>query len=242
MKETSDKNHKNILQTLAKNKNVNKIYDNFFKNLANKDIIEKLKKLDEDYAFFNPTKNSNKSLATYTLCLDIRNSTDLMVNYKNIQDYIGFVEEIIGTSQEIIKNNNGIYDKFTGDGILCHFIEKINEHAYSDCTECSKALHRNFRKIYKQNLKKLKLDFSSTGIGIGVDYGRVYFKISKDQLFAIGESVNYACRLSCAPAYKTYFNIRAYIEIIRKHMYSHHTFTKKEINIREKGKIFIYEF
>ncbi len=252
MKDKKSKNDDDsqYVQSLQKDlENEKKIYDDFFKHQANIEVIENLKKLDDKYAFFDTdTDTSTKQinlLATYTLCLDIRKSTDLMVVCKSMNDYYSFIEDIISTSNEIITKHNGIYDKFTGDGILCHFIEEIDEKSYLSCMQCAIELHKNFKKWYKKYTKneKFKLDILNIGIGIGIDYGQVFFKVRTNQLFAIGESVNYACRLSSAPAGRTYFNTNAYFNIIKKDFYLCHLFTNKEINIKGKeSSIMAYEF
>ncbi len=222
--------------------------EGFFKDIVNPVILEKLKDLNAIYPLFyvkNPegyVKVHEKTLKCYTLCLDIRKSSDLMSVCESIQFYPLFLSNLITELSKVIKKHNAVYDKFTGDGILCHFIEEINEDAHLDCMKCSIELHNMFREMYSQHRRYFKLELADTGIGVGIDYGEIFFKVINKQLFVIGESVNYSCRLSSAPAYKTYFNTTAFHSITHKNKSKIDcSFTRKEINIKGKGNIYIYE-
>ena len=222
-------------------------YDDF-ENLCKKEIIDKL--IEIEYDFYgqadydqedykdNTLKNT---IPAYTLCLDIRKSTELMSYCESPKVYTDFMEVFIRKSKEIIKDSNAIYDKFTGDGILCHFIEEINSEPLLDCIKCSVELHNNFKTVYSHYLKKgnFILDVSGAGIGIGIDYGKVFFRIINHEFFAIGLSVVHACRLSGAPAYKTYFNTKAYHKVTNEEncLYK---FEKQSLDIKGKEEINIY--
>ena len=243
----SEEDKKKITQKVTtpdSQKNISR-YDEDFKDLCKEEILQRIKEIDYDFYGFQNDDISNsqlKTLSTFTLCLDIRKSTDLMSICRSAKIYSDFVSAFINSCKETIINRNAIYDKFTGDGVLCHFIEEVDENSYLNCIKCSIELHNKFKRIYKEYLddKKFKLDLLEAGIGIGIDYGQVFFRMIKGQeFFAIGESVNYACRLSCAPAYKTYLNTNAKVRI-KKDKESLYEFTKKPLNIKVRGEINIY--
>ena len=221
-----------------------KIKETFF-GICNEEVL----KILQDNKFYNFFKVSDKlTLKSYTLSLDIRKSTKLMTICKSPEIYSNFISLFIKSCKEIIKKRNGIYDKFTGDGIICHFIDvekKKNFNPYKDCIKCSIELHNNFSNVYKKILKeqKIKLDLCDAGIGIGIDYGEVFFRMNTEsqdnELFAIGESINYACRLSCAPAFQTYLNTNAY-HSIKNSLGNLYEFKKIEHEIKE-GNIHIYQ-
>ena len=55
------------------------------------------------------------------ISIDIRNSTELMLLAKSPVDFAQFITSLILVLEKIVKDNFGIFDKFTGDGLLAFF-------------------------------------------------------------------------------------------------------------------------
>ena len=190
---------------------------------------------------------------SFVICLDIRNSTKLMfMAHQNPDKYITFIKNLIDKYREYVTNNNGIWDKFTGDGILFYLpmFKKEKQKAIKKILELSKKFHDIFTEEYKKELKDnlFAVDLKDIGIGIGIDYGLVNYSVENNNLYAMGFPIIYACRLSCAPAYHTYYNVNALNQIINE--FENNVPLKsllkkfilpKEISIKgEEGKIQIY--
>lgn len=185
-----------------------KVSDELFEKLEKTGFIDALPKAI--------TKNS------FVVSIDIRKSTRLMELAKSESSFFTFISEFVRDSREKIDKAGGLFDKFTGDGILCHFIiledtskkdpkkEIIGEVAEKILELCSE-LHDTFDKTYKkyidQNFFKCE---PVVGLGIGVDFGEVSFSVIDEEFYAVGTPVVYACRLSDADAKQTYFNTRAF--------------------------------
>ena len=55
------------------------------------------------------------------MAIDIRRSTELMLKARNPELYASFITTLCIQLKQIILDNYGIFDKFTGDGILAFF-------------------------------------------------------------------------------------------------------------------------
>jgi class 3 adenylate cyclase len=59
---------------------------------------------------------------TATLSLDMRRSTFAMEQSTDIKAYADWIEAFVLILQRIAQENYGVFDKFTGDGVLVHFL------------------------------------------------------------------------------------------------------------------------
>lgn len=59
----------------------------------------------------------------FVMSIDIRRSTELMLKATSPQKFAAFITTLCGNLDAIVKENHGVVDKFTGDGILCFFPE-----------------------------------------------------------------------------------------------------------------------
>jgi len=134
------------------------------------------------------------------LVADIRRSQDL-ITYGLSPDFyreqmIGFLDEV----RKILRDNYGIYDRFTGDGFIAYFNQYVCEQEGRDYYEmtldaCEKI--QSFSKQYFDNWSNQirKIPVEPIGLSLGIDSGVVSFKDIEGQFFAIGDACVWATRM-----------------------------------------------
>jgi class 3 adenylate cyclase len=105
--------------------------------------------------------------------------------------------------RKIIKDNYGVFDKFTGDGFLCYFnshlCEQLGKDYYEQLIKACKEIMDFSNSFFSDWVKNIrKLPPNSSGLTIGIDSGVVKFRDLDNHLFAIGESIVWANRMSSA--------------------------------------------
>jgi len=117
-----------------------------------------------------------------------------------------FLEEYYGIARSIIAQNNGVWDKTIGDGIMSWFgffeknIEKRTvgmDYGALDAINAAVELRNSFqllkdRVISEWKLGGVNLDFN---IKCGINTGQAHIGIVFDQFTAMGTNVNIASRL-----------------------------------------------
>lgn len=173
------------------------------------------------------------------LSIDIRKSTELMLKANTSDDFSNFITDLIENMILIIKNNYGIIEKFTGDGILAFFPE-----FYSGTDSCGYAInsalecHDIFNNIYKNYWKHFIAVVGNAGLGIGIDYGEVLIKHINNSINIIGKPVVYACRMGSIDAGKTAINIPAYESISNK--INNNVLYPEYLDLKTGEKLFCY--
>ncbi|WP_244310344.1 adenylate/guanylate cyclase domain-containing protein [Leptospira noumeaensis] len=174
------------------------------------------------------------------LSIDIRRSTELMLKAKDPHSYALFISEIAVGLKEIILANFGIFDKFTGDGILAFFSEFYSgkdflAHSLKAANEC----HEFFNKYYNLNRNKFKIVMKDIGLGIGIDYGEANIIKINNELTVIGNPVVYACRFSGCQPNQTLSN-QGMVDALREKYDSYLNIEESVIDIKHEGKAFGY--
>jgi class 3 adenylate cyclase len=174
------------------------------------------------------------------MSIDIRRSTELMLRAREPKLYADFITNLCSDLTKTIVDNYGVFDKFTGDGLLCFFPEFYSGqdapyYAIKAATEC----HSRFTEYYQKNRKCFKTVLINVGLGIGIDYGKTHLVKMQDQLTVIGEPVVYACRLSGGEAGKTLLNQPAY-EITSESYGAYVDFKEDTIEIKHEGPTLAY--
>jgi len=219
---------KELEQKLTLNNFVNKIKPSAaHKLLSSDEFIQKALSLD--------------IIETFIISMDIRRSTDLMLKAKNPKLFAKFLVELSTNLKEIILNNYGIYDKFTGDGVLAYFPEFFSGedagyYAIKSANEC----HKEFEKVYKKHYSSFLNILDDTGFGIGIDYGTIYIDHINDEHVVVGTPVVYACRLATTKAGTTLLNQQA-IEKINNKYKGYIQTTETTIDIKHEGRILAYK-
>lgn len=150
--------------------------------------------------------------------IDIRDSTQLMLNAKSPELFAQFITNISLKLVEIVTSNYGVYDKFTGDGLLCFFPDFYSgEDAIYYALKTAAEAHQLFQIEYTKYYNSFTVVRADVGLGIGIDYGETCLTSISNDLTVVGIPVVYACRLSSAPANHTYLNQSAFEVISEKY-------------------------
>jgi class 3 adenylate cyclase len=184
---------------------------------------------------------SEKETENVIMSIDIRHSTDLMLNARNSENFASFITELCAGLKQIIIKNYGVFDKFTGDGILAYFpLFYSGDDAIHKCCVSAKECHNFFIKYYRDNRKYFKINLV-TGLGIGIDFGMAKLVRINDEPTIVGVPVVYACRLSCAPSNHTYINQPVY-EYLSKYLNGGEIKIEEEdIEIKNQGQATVYD-
>ena len=151
-----------------------------------------------------------------------------------------FITSLCAKLTGIILDNYGVFDKFTGDGILAFFPDFYSGQdspywAIKAAHEC----HNYFSMHYREKRSYFKSVLMDVGLGIGIDYGESHLVKTQDGLTVIGTPVVYACRMSGAKAGQTLLNQPAY-EVTSRKFAEYVNFQESEIDIKREGRTLAY--
>lgn len=171
-----------------------------------------------DGAFADQMSHSD----TIAIVADIRRSQDL-ITYSRTQDYSTKIIEFIANVKDIILSNNGIFDKFTGDGFIAYFnkcmCESTNSDYYNQAWMACVRIMEYANAFFDDWTRYLrKVPEEKIGLSIGIDSGDILYTILDHQLFAVGEPSVWATRM-CSVGHKgeVVFNNIPYNEMIVKY-------------------------
>lgn len=169
--------------------------------------------LDPDSMLLKSFQNE-KSCDAFVISIDIRRSTELMLKAREPRLFAEFIRELGLKLGDIVIENLGVFDKFTGDGILAFFPEFYSgADSGFRVVETADKCHEVFRQHYRDNRRCFTAVLRDTGLGIGVDFGKVHMVQIGGALTVVGNPVVYACRMGSAPAGSTLLNQPAYEQI-----------------------------
>ncbi len=214
------------------------------KKLALGNLIRQVKetarqKLLEDESFRD--KFETTECNAYVLSIDIRRSTELMLKAKDPLVFQNFVVSLCIGLSNIITENYGIFDKFTGDGILAFFPDFYSGQdagllAVKSAIDC----HAFFDEHYKQNRKCFVSIMKDVGLGIGIDFGLACLARIMGTYTVVGTPVVYACRYSGGNAGETLLNQVAYEQIFNNFR-RFVNFEETSITIKNEGNFIAYK-
>ncbi len=177
---------------------------------------------------------------SYVLSIDIRRSTELMLKARNPRLYAEFITVLAKQLREVILNSYGIFDKFTGDGILAFFPAfYTGDDAGYFVLQAAHDCHRIFTDHYRASKHCFTSILQDIGLGIGVDYGEVQIVQIGGDFSVVGTPVVYACRMGGADAGHTYINQPAFEELFDAYS-AICDFDEHEITIKHEGKTLAY--
>ena len=177
-------------------------------------------------------KNQCKSVV---LSIDIRRSTELMLKAREPKLFSEFITQLTNLLSTCILDNYGVFDKFTGDGILAFFPTFYSgDDAIIRALKAAEECHKIFEKHYSDSRYFFNVYIKDVGLGIGVDFGDVTIVNTTNELTVVGIPVVYACRLSGAKAGTTILNQGAFLEV-QKNYSSQISYSESEIMIKNEG-------
>ena len=176
----------------------------------------------------------------FIMSIDLRRSTELMLRARSPEASSEFISGLCNHLQKIIVRNHGVFDKFTGDGILAFFPDFFSGtdsgyYALNAADEC----HQLFSSFYKRHRHCFSVVMSEIGLGIGLDYGEVHLLRLADGLTVVGTPVVYACRLGSAPPSSTLLNQPAF-EVISSKYSQYCSLAETKIDIKHEGPLTSY--
>ena len=140
-------------------------------------------------------KNPVKKEGTVLFC-DIRNFTHLFDN-KDPFEAVDFANNVLAVLGEVVENNHGTVDRFTGDGFLAHFGFQNGKENHTELA-CKTAIAMR-RKLNEINAKRYFKVEQVVAVGIGIHTGEAaYCKIEThqlEQITVLGDTVNIAARI-----------------------------------------------
>ena len=181
---------------------------------------------------FLKAKNCN----SFVMSIDMRRSTDLMLNAQTPELYAKFLNTVCDKLRDVILLYHGVFDKFTGDGILAFFPDFFTgPDAGYYALKAAQAAHRVFAETYESHEYCFSPVLLEVGLGIGIDYGDCHLIRMGDGLTVVGGPVVFACRMGNAPAGKTFLNQPAYEQISAKYE-DYFVIEKTEVKIKHAGR------
>lgn len=149
---------------------------------------------------FLKTMSDSDSLV---IVADIRHSQDLMTYSPSPDLYEHYILKLSEQAQKIIKEEYGIFDRFTGDGFICYFNKYVSEKFGLDYYESAISVCRKIREVANSIIsewvsKIRKVPSEPIGLSIGIDTGTISYSEKNGNLYAIGDACVWATRMCSA--------------------------------------------
>ena len=153
----------------------------------------------------------------------------------------------------VIKKNNGILDKFIGDGIFAYFgyqDKEFDDIVYSKAMDAALEFKMNFIKIKEKHMKILysHYDYKPTtninlkcAMHIGDVLFGYWYSPLRSQITALGDDVNFCSRLEGFAGNDQIIISKELNNALRKAT-NNNTFRTKKIKIPEDKKLKTYEY
>jgi len=172
-------------------------------------VAARRKLIDDDA--FRQQFASSEPIAAYVLSVDIKRSNELMLEARTPRLFGEFILGLVNALREVVVDNYGIVDKFTGDGLLAFFPEFFaGRDAGYFALRAAQEAHEVFTAHYAANRHAFVVTSHSIGLGIGIDYGLVQVVELGLELSVVGAPVVYARRLSEGKPGETLLNQPAF--------------------------------
>jgi class 3 adenylate cyclase len=193
---------------------------------------------ETDEAFYKLFES--RSVKAFILSIDVRKSTTLMLKARDPQLFAMFIEKLCDGLRAAVLANHGVFDKFTGDGILAFFPDfYTGDDSGYWAVQTASQCHKIFDECYSAHRNCFASVLSDVGLGIGIDFGVVRLVSSWGGMTVVGAPVVYACRMGAAPAGKTFLNQPAYEQVLEKYS-AYCTLHEDSIEVKGEGKTVAY--
>jgi len=139
-----------------------------------------------------------------SVVFDIRSSQHLLDTLKPNQFFEFLISFVLTAKEKLFsKEYKGIYDKFTGDGLIVHFSKNMSGNTFADkAIKYSKEVIGTSVNILNEIFTQMSINYSKdVGVCAGIDYGEIMWLRNGVELTPVGQSIVYAHRL-CSEASK----------------------------------------
>jgi class 3 adenylate cyclase len=209
------------------------------RHLAEKVEEKAMELLEKDERFVKML--SGGTCSAFVLSIDLRKSTTLMLKARDPQLYAMFIRDLCDKLYSAVLANHGVFDKFTGDGVLAFFPDFYsgNDACYWAIKTASQC-HAIFAEEYRKHRNCFASVLSDVGLGIGIDFGSVDLVSLWGGLTVVGAPVVYACRMGSAPAGTTLLNHPAYEKASEQYS-AHCSFRETTVEVKGEGPTVAYD-
>lgn len=226
-------------------KNLIKLQTDLAKKQSFNHIVHKVEEKARDLLFENESFvklfNCEEPRSAFVVSVDLRKSTTLMLKAREPQRFAMFIKDLCDKLYSAILESHGVFDKFTGDGILAFFPEFYSgKDAGYFAIKAAALCHKIFTEEYRKHRNCFSSVLTEVGLGIGIDYGFVNLVSLWGGLTVVGAPVVYACRMGGAPAGRTLLNQPAF-EVALDRYSAFCSFREAEIEVKGEGKTMAYE-
>jgi len=116
------------------------------------------------------------------------------------EDFAERLDTLVQKGRELLSEYDGIFDKFTGDGLIAYFNPAVTDKDRNH-VECFISFCRDFigfceGHFDEWNKTVQKQPHSAPGIAIGADMGKISFNLKSGHLVAVGSPIVWASRLA----------------------------------------------
>ena len=193
----------------------------------------------------NPKKHQLQSKCLSTVFWDISGFSDMCNQFvADPSAIVLFLQKYFNEANRIIHKNDGILDKFIGDGVMGYFGYHNNSEIQGAINAINAALElkEKFSVIKNEWIKESDIVSKNAGIDVkcGIHTGDLLFGILeteyRNQITVIGHTVNFASRLE-GEAEKDQILISGDTKEKVKALF---TFNEKEVEIKSWGKVKVY--
>jgi class 3 adenylate cyclase len=159
-----------------------------------------------------PDRHCTGLILTATLSLDLRKSTFCMEFASSEKEFGQWLDQLVEIMRSVAHLHGGVFDKFTGDGALIHFLEKECRLLYGmkpvdSAIHCAVDLQWAVEIHMKALRQMLHHDSPVFGAGIAIDVGDAFWSFDqRDNPMVVGKGVVGACRL-CDKALRQYIRL-----------------------------------
>lgn len=197
-----------------------------------------------------PWESVTEPLRTATLGFDLRKSTFCMENADNPKAFAEWLDQLAQILMKISHMFGGVFDKFTGDGVLVHFLSQASKiiegrKAVTSAVLCAVAMQHATSQHLERLRKILRLNSQIVGGAIGIDVASAHWSLDhRHNPITVGRGVVNACRLmDSTDAGGIRLTNIAYQRLLDRQLQQFFVevpFTSKEFD--EKKKITAWEF
>jgi class 3 adenylate cyclase len=133
-------------------------------------------------------------VATITLAYDLRKSTFCMENAARLDLFATWLDQLVQILMGLGHRFGGVFDKFTGDGGLVHFVR--GQSRLDDAVEAAIAMQDATLRHLERLRKFLFLNSKKLGAGIGIGFADTRWSLDhRNNPIVVGRGVVHACRL-----------------------------------------------